>query len=252
MLQGGQCPACCACVCTERRRVPHRCCAVLAGVLPGCAGLVLHDATLLSGWCLVELSPGQMMLHRAMSCMAACSWLPGYMLCRCCGSTLYKPAGWQACWSGCCWCISGSADPFSLPAGTPIFNLKAYLPVIESFGFTSTLRAATSGQAFPQCVFDHWETMTQVGCPQLVFHAVGGPYMAFVLVGQALLLLSAIPHCACIAGLQTLLLFCEYLGYPCRNIGPGEQEHSHLHFNRWPCSLSGVLTCSCCAAGPSG
>eukprot|EP00891_Asterochloris_glomerata_P007131 jgi/Astpho2/7131/Aster-08310 len=45
--------------------------------------------------------------------------------------------------------------------GTPIFNLKAYLPVIESFGFTSTLRAATSGQAFPQCVFDHWETMTQ-------------------------------------------------------------------------------------------
>jgi translation elongation factor EF-G len=45
--------------------------------------------------------------------------------------------------------------------GTPIFNLKAYLPVIESFGFTGTLRAATSGQAFPQCVFDHWETMTQ-------------------------------------------------------------------------------------------
>ncbi|KAK9915055.1 hypothetical protein WJX75_004191 [Coccomyxa subellipsoidea] len=45
--------------------------------------------------------------------------------------------------------------------GTPIFNLKAYLPVIESFGFTGTLRAATSGQAFPQCVFDHWETMSQ-------------------------------------------------------------------------------------------
>lgn len=46
--------------------------------------------------------------------------------------------------------------------GTPIFNLKAYLPVVESFGFTSTLRAATSGQAFPQSVFDHWEIMTQV------------------------------------------------------------------------------------------
>lgn len=43
--------------------------------------------------------------------------------------------------------------------GTPIYNIKAYLPVIESFGFTSTLRAATSGQAFPQCVFDHWELM---------------------------------------------------------------------------------------------
>lgn len=44
--------------------------------------------------------------------------------------------------------------------GTPIFNLKAYLPVVESFGFTGTLRAATAGQAFPQCVFDHWEMMT--------------------------------------------------------------------------------------------
>jgi elongation factor 2 len=44
--------------------------------------------------------------------------------------------------------------------GTPIYNIKAHLPVIESFGFTGTLRAATSGQAFPQCVFDHWEMMT--------------------------------------------------------------------------------------------
>jgi elongation factor 2 len=44
--------------------------------------------------------------------------------------------------------------------GTPIFNLKAYLPVIESFGFDSQLRAATAGQAFPQCVFDHWELMS--------------------------------------------------------------------------------------------
>lgn len=26
-------------------------------------------------------------------------------------------------------------------------------------GFDSDLRAATSGQAFPQCVFDHWQTM---------------------------------------------------------------------------------------------
>eukprot|EP00967_Tisochrysis_lutea_P023616 scaffold27132_cov17-Tisochrysis_lutea.AAC.1 len=34
--------------------------------------------------------------------------------------------------------------------GTPMYNVKAYLPVIESFGFTGTLRAATSGQAFPQ------------------------------------------------------------------------------------------------------
>merc|ERR1712142_148120 len=41
--------------------------------------------------------------------------------------------------------------------GTPMFMVKAYLPVNESFGFTAELRAATSGQAFPQCAFDHWQ-----------------------------------------------------------------------------------------------
>eukprot|EP00389_Voromonas_pontica_P005015 GDKH01007492.1.p1 GENE.GDKH01007492.1~~GDKH01007492.1.p1 ORF type:complete len:839 (-),score=342.47 GDKH01007492.1:343-2859(-) len=41
--------------------------------------------------------------------------------------------------------------------GTPLVEIKAYLPVAESFGFTTALRASTSGQAFPQCVFDHWE-----------------------------------------------------------------------------------------------
>ena len=44
--------------------------------------------------------------------------------------------------------------------GTPMYNIKAYLPVIESFGFTATLRAATGGQAFPQCGVVHWEQMT--------------------------------------------------------------------------------------------
>ena len=43
--------------------------------------------------------------------------------------------------------------------GTPLYNMKAYLPVMESFGFTGDLRAATSGQAFPQCVFDHWQLL---------------------------------------------------------------------------------------------
>jgi len=43
--------------------------------------------------------------------------------------------------------------------GTPLYNIKAYLPVMESFGFTADLRSNTSGQAFPQCVFDHWQTM---------------------------------------------------------------------------------------------
>jgi elongation factor 2 len=44
--------------------------------------------------------------------------------------------------------------------GTPLVNMKAHLPVGESFGFTQALRAATSGRAFPQCVFDHWEQMS--------------------------------------------------------------------------------------------
>merc|ERR1712232_277815 len=43
--------------------------------------------------------------------------------------------------------------------GTPLRQVKAYLPVSESFGFVSALRQQTSGQAFPQCVFDHWENM---------------------------------------------------------------------------------------------
>jgi elongation factor 2 len=43
--------------------------------------------------------------------------------------------------------------------GTPMHAVEAHLPVAESFGFTGALRAATGGQAFPQCVFDHWEPM---------------------------------------------------------------------------------------------
>jgi len=43
--------------------------------------------------------------------------------------------------------------------GTPMFTVKAYLPVMESFGFTADLRSHTQGQAFPQSVFDHWELM---------------------------------------------------------------------------------------------
>merc|ERR1712050_185157 len=43
--------------------------------------------------------------------------------------------------------------------GTPLVQARAYLPVSESFGFVAALRQQTSGQAFPQCVFDHWEAM---------------------------------------------------------------------------------------------
>jgi len=44
-----------------------------------------------------------------------------------------------------------------LKVGSPMFILKAHLPVAESFGFTAALRGATAGQAFPQSVFDHWK-----------------------------------------------------------------------------------------------
>ncbi|KAF9145738.1 Elongation factor 2 [Mortierella sp. GBA39] len=46
--------------------------------------------------------------------------------------------------------------------GTPLYIVKAFLPIAESFGFTADLRQATGGQAFPQCVFDHWELLNGV------------------------------------------------------------------------------------------
>ena len=46
-----------------------------------------------------------------------------------------------------------------------MFTVKAYLPVMESFGFTADLRGQTQGQAFPQSVFDHYEIMS--GCMYL-------------------------------------------------------------------------------------
>lgn len=41
--------------------------------------------------------------------------------------------------------------------GTPLLNFTAFLPVLESFTFTPKLREATSGQAFPQMIFSHYE-----------------------------------------------------------------------------------------------
>ncbi|KAJ3248074.1 Elongation factor 2 [Chytriomyces hyalinus] len=48
---------------------------------------------------------------------------------------------------------------FQQKSGTPLFQVRAYLPVMESFGFAGDLRAATGGQAIPHCVFDHWQIM---------------------------------------------------------------------------------------------
>jgi len=41
--------------------------------------------------------------------------------------------------------------------GTPLTTINAYLPVLESFGFTELLRKNTGGQAFPQMKFSHWK-----------------------------------------------------------------------------------------------
>ncbi|KAH0787868.1 Elongation factor 2 [Histomonas meleagridis] len=43
---------------------------------------------------------------------------------------------------------SGKAFDQQQREGTPLMVIKAYLPVMESFGFDKDLRSATSGQAF--------------------------------------------------------------------------------------------------------
>ena len=43
--------------------------------------------------------------------------------------------------------------------GTPIYTVKAQLPVIESFGFETDLRYHTQGQSFCVSVFDHWQVV---------------------------------------------------------------------------------------------
>merc|ERR1712060_903737 len=39
----------------------------------------------------------------------------------------------------------------------PLTQIQAFLPVMESFGFTEMLRKSTGGQAFPQMKFSHWQ-----------------------------------------------------------------------------------------------
>jgi U5 small nuclear ribonucleoprotein component len=51
--------------------------------------------------------------------------------------------------------VSDAANP-----GSPLYTVKAYIPVIDSFGFETDLRTHTQGQAFCLCVFDHWQLVT--------------------------------------------------------------------------------------------
>lgn len=60
------------------------------------------------------------------------------------------------------YCLSsrrGSVEEEINVEGTPLMLVRAYLPVSESFGFTAFVREQTSGQGFPNCVMDHWDTL---------------------------------------------------------------------------------------------
>lgn len=52
----------------------------------------------------------------------------------------------------------GCVETMQERIGTPLVQIRSFLPVAESFGFTQLLRQKTAGQAFPQMKFDHWET----------------------------------------------------------------------------------------------
>jgi U5 small nuclear ribonucleoprotein component len=43
--------------------------------------------------------------------------------------------------------------------GSPLYTVKAFIPVLDANGFETDLRTATMGQAFPQMTFDHWSVV---------------------------------------------------------------------------------------------
>lgn len=43
--------------------------------------------------------------------------------------------------------------------GSPLYTVKAFVPVLDANGFETDLRTATMGQAFPQMTFDHWSVV---------------------------------------------------------------------------------------------
>ena len=49
-------------------------------------------------------------------------------------------------------------------AGSPLYTVKALIPVIDANGFETDLRTATQGQAFCLQVFDHWSIVPGKSC----------------------------------------------------------------------------------------
>jgi U5 small nuclear ribonucleoprotein component len=41
--------------------------------------------------------------------------------------------------------------------GSPLYSVRAYIPVIDSIGFETDLRSHSQGQAFCLSVFHHWD-----------------------------------------------------------------------------------------------
>jgi elongation factor 2 len=54
----------------------------------------------------------------------------------------------------------GEVDKIEERVGTPLTQVTAFLPVLESFGFTELLRKNTGGKAFPQMKFSHWKLVS--------------------------------------------------------------------------------------------
>jgi len=43
----------------------------------------------------------------------------------------------------------------------PITMIEGFIPVSETFGLAADMRSTTSGHAFWQCTFDHWEKVPE-------------------------------------------------------------------------------------------
>jgi U5 small nuclear ribonucleoprotein component len=69
-------------------------------------------------------------------------------------------------------------------AGSPLYTVKALIPVIDANGFETDLRTATQGQAFCQQVFDHWSIVP--GLP-LLFFVVFFVFFWALVIGCALM-----------------------------------------------------------------
>ncbi|RKP06183.1 ribosomal protein S5 domain 2-type protein, partial [Thamnocephalis sphaerospora] len=61
-------------------------------------------------------------------------------------------------------------------AGSPLYTVKAYIPVIDANGFETDLRTHTQGQAFAQQLFDHWQASGRLClCARCGFIVPGDP-----------------------------------------------------------------------------